>query len=399
MLKGSEALQEILSRVRTVETERVPLDRVYRRVLREDVSAAVDLPPFDNSAVDGFAVVAKDTQGASKERPVTLTIGEGQARVVLGTAVKTMTGCPIPPGADAMVMVEDTQETQDGRVQVFLPAREGDHVRRRGEDVRAGTVVLRAGDYLGPAQVAMLAAAGRSEALVSRQLRVALITTGDEVAEAGQPLAPNQIWNSNRYSLAGLIASAGVLVSRMLHALDEPEAVAEALNACSSDDAVVTCGAVSMGERDFIRSVLESEGSVVFWKVNTKPGKPLLFAVRGSQPVFGLPGNQVSCVVDFEYFVRPALRAMLGRRDVGPHLVPVLVGHTLRTKPGRLEFVRARLEHTEQGLVAHPVGPHGSGILSSLTAADCLLVVREEAEEVAAGTQVPALLLREEWLA
>ncbi|MBW3622913.1 MAG: molybdopterin molybdotransferase MoeA [Armatimonadetes bacterium] len=402
MLTVDQAQEAILAACPGLNPVRLPLLDAYGHALAEEVVADAPLPPFDNSAMDGYAVLAADTSGASSEHGVSLRVlGDlpaGQAprfTVTPGTAVRIMTGAPLPPGADAVVMVEDTR-TEGETVLIFDEASAGQHIRPAGDDVAPGQTVLTAGRALDAAALAMLAAAGRSQVMVTRRPRIAVLTTGDEVVDTDGPLAPGQIRNSNRYGLYGQVRDAGCELSHLAHVGDDPEAVRAALRAAAdSGDAVITTGGVSVGDYDFMKQVLQDMGQMDFWRVAVKPGKPLAFGSISGKPLFGLPGNPVSAMLTFELFVRPALRKMAGCSRIHRPCATGVLKSDVRHYPGRREFQRARIEWEEGQLVARPLSGQGSHQLFGLVASNGLIVIPEESEGVAAGETVQVIILNE----
>jgi molybdopterin molybdotransferase len=380
------------------------------RVLAEEIVADIDVPPFDNSAVDGYAVRAEDTAGATPETPVVLPAanpimaglsGESEA-LQPGTARRIMTGAPLPYGADAVVMVEDTrpvQEGHEGAVAILERAQPDQHVRRAGEDVARGETVLQPGVAIRAAEVAMLATMGRARVSVYRAPRVAVLSTGDEVVEIeqGKPPPPGMIRNSNRYALEALAREAGAQVVRVEHLPDDLEATVEVLRSCADPvggvDAIVSAGGVSMGDRDYIRPALQRLGTLELWRVAMKPGKPLAFGTLGNVLFFGLPGNPVSAFVTFELFVRPALRRMAGNTPTDRMTVPAELTASVAHGPGRREYVRAVTTIKQGRFMTQPTGAQGSGILRSMTLANSLLIVPTESEGLQAGDTVNVLLI------
>ena len=401
-----EAAAAILGQVERLPTEHVPLAQAAGRVLAEAAYADTDLPPFDNSAVDGYAVQARDTNGATSAHPCLLrTLDDVPAgapalqTVQSGTAVRVMTGGLVPSGADAMVMIEETAVPEAGWVEIREAARPEQHVRRQGEEMRRGDLALPAGTLLRPAAVGMLATVGYARVPVYRQARVAIVTTGDEVvdvmADALPP--PGHIRNSNRYMLAALVQEAGAALHSHTHVRDDPEATEAAFRTLSDPqtgaDVIVTAGGVSVGDRDFVKPALEKLGRLDLWRVAMKPGKPLAFGSIGRTLFFGLPGNPVSAMVTFELFVRPALWKMAGRTELERPQIEATLTHPVAHIPGRREYVRA-FTRAEQGrFVTTPTGAQGSGILSSLTAANSLLIVPTEVEALAPLSTVTVILL------
>ncbi|MFO7259899.1 MAG: molybdopterin molybdotransferase MoeA [bacterium] len=406
-LSVREALERVLGAVAPLGAERIPVAEAAGRTLAEDIVSPLDHPPWDNSAMDGYAVRAADVRGASRDAPVVLEVIESVPagafpgrRVGPGQAIRVMTGAPVPEGADSVVRVEDT-ETLPGapeRVAVFDDRDAGRNIRRRAEDLRAGTVVLRAGRVLRPGEVGVLAAVGRSEVAVARRPRVGILSTGNELAgaEAFEDVrAGRRIADSNGYALAAAVATAGGVPVRLGIARDDEASLRAYFEAAEGLDALITSAGVSVGEHDLVRDVLTALGfELDFWRVRMRPGSPFSFGRLGRTPVFGLPGNPVSALVTFEVFVRPALRRMAGRRDVHSRTIRVRLGERVESKAGLVHFLRARLElDGPAGYVARLTGAQGSGILSSMAEADALLVIPEDVERLAEGEDVVAIPL------
>lgn len=407
MLTVNEALASILSRISPLPPVILPLLDSLGCVLAEDIVADIDNPPFDNSAVDGYAVRSEDVAGASPASPVILrvngdvTAGNAPgAMICAGSCARVMTGAPIPAGADSMVMVEDSRalETPDS-VAILSTTTPGDHVRRAGEDVRLGDAVLRAGITIRSAEIAMLAAMGRASVKCVQKPRVSVISTGDELVDITRKPAPGQIRDSNRYTLAALVAESGAELHSSIHIPDDAEATERAFRSCArlnSLDAahvIVTSGGVSVGDRDFVKPVLEKLGTLELWRVRMKPGKPLAFGRIGETLFFGLPGNPVSTIVTFELFVSPALRKLAGHSELQRPRVQATLECAVSHVTGRDEFVRARLALRDGKYFANPTGAQGSGVLTSMLGANSLLVLPSESRDFPAGAQVKALIL------
>jgi molybdopterin molybdotransferase len=403
MLSVRAALEIVLGDVRPLGAERVGLPSALGRVLAEPMRASRDVPPFRNSAMDGFALRAADTAGASAAAPVALRLLEvvaagsvPQREVAAGTATKIMTGSPMPTGADAVVRVEDTEE-QAGVVRIHVAVQPGACIREPGEDMRAGQLVLPAGHALRPADIGLLASLGAAVVRVHRRPEVAIVSTGDELVDLGEPLGPGQIVNSNAYTLAAAVEAAGG-VPRVLgivrDTVDDLTAVfAEAL----TSDLVLSTGGVSMGSFDLVRTTLSGLGvEERFWKVAQRPGKPVTFGMRERVPVFGLPGNPVSSLVCFYIFVQPVLRRMLGLERVHLPTVVARLGETVQTAPGLTEFVRCTLERDGESYVARPTGSQSSGVLRSMSLGQGLLVAPPDVEVLKVGTAVRVVRLFEE---
>lgn len=376
MIEPEEAWKRVLAEVAPLPPRRFALDEVAGRVLAEDVRAGADHPPFAASTVDGWAVVAGDD---SPRRRV--LHGEGWAgempavTVVPGTAARVMTGAPIPPGADAVVMVEDS--VVEGEFVRFTRAvRPGENVRPAGSDLAAGQLVLAAGTALGPAEIGLLATVGRSQVWAYPSPRVAVLSTGDEVVEPWESPGPAQIRDSNRYALMAAVQEAGGVPISLGIVPDRPEMLREKINAALEQaDVLVTSGGVSEGDRDHIGPLLAELGTVHFNRVRQKPGKPLTFATVRGRPCFALPGNPVSALVSFELYVRPALRRMAGHTRLRRPEMPVRLRHPLRPDPVRTEFVRAVVEREGEEWWARTTGAQASSRLLSMLGANALLRV------------------------
>ncbi len=410
VLPFEEARARVLARVEPLPPGEVPLGDALGCVLAEDVRAGEDLPPFANSAMDGFAVRSADLGGAGDAAPVRLRVagevfaGTGRLPAVEpGTAVRIMTGGALPPGADAVVPVERAAVEGDA-VLVRLAAASGAFVREAGEDVRAGTVVLERGTVVGPAAVGMLASVGRRAVPVHPRPRVSVVSTGDELVDPGDPRGPGQIRDSNSWLLVAQARAAGTDAFRCGRLRDDPDALRRGFAlAAAEGDFVLTSGGVSVGDRDYTKRVLAELGDVEAWRVAMQPGMPQAFGRAAGTWLFGLPGNPVSCFVVFEVLVRPALRRLAGHppdRLDRPRVVATL-GEPVRSPKGRVSFLRVRLEVGGDVLRATLTGAQGSGVLSSCVAADGLAVIPEEVDGLPAGTPVQVVLLREDlaWVA
>jgi molybdopterin molybdotransferase len=391
-----EARRIILEHVTALPAEAVPLPEAVGRVLAADVTMPWDLPRWDNSAMDGFAVRSADCTGPARLR-VTGYIPAGGlpvGPVGPGEATRIMTGAPLPPGADAIAPVEDVEEAGDA-IQLRGAVRPGAHVRRRGEDLRAGEVALWAGSVVGPGEVSVLASASRLSVPVFRRARVAILSTGDELVAPGQPLGPGQVCDSNGVALAAAVRLAGGEPIDLGIARDDRPALRALLERGLEADVLVTTAGVSAGDRDLVRGILE-ELSVrqVFWKVDIKPGRPTAFGLRGRTPVLSLPGNPVSSLLTFEMFVRPALLKMMGHRRVFRPLQRAVLLEPLARSPGRVNLVRVRLSRRADGaLLASTAGNQETGILKTLLRADGIAIIPAEQGHLGAGEAVSVQLL------
>jgi molybdopterin molybdotransferase len=403
MISVREALELVLRDLPVVGTESVTVPAASGRALAQEVAASRDVPSFRNSAMDGYAVLAEDLADASAEAPVSLrlleVVGAGSwptHRVGRGTATKIMTGSLMPEGADAVVRVEDTSESDAG-VEVFTGVTVGANVRDAGEDMRAGDRVLSPGHRLRPADIGLLASLGATVVRVRRRPQVAILATGNELVELGQPLRPGQIVNSNAYTLAAAVEEAGGIPRRLGVVPDTPEATRAAFEEAFDCDVVLSTGGVSMGTFDLVRRTLAELGvREVFWKVAQKPGKPLSFGLRGGTPVFGLPGNPVSALVCFYVYVRPALQTMMGFRDVHLPTVSAVAGIDIPTARSMTEFVRCTIDGSPDAYRVVPAGSQSSGVLRSMSLGQGLLIAPPETTTIPAGSAVRVLLLSPE---
>jgi molybdopterin molybdotransferase len=401
MLSVEEAQERILTLVRPLESEPVPILEALGRVLGEDVFASADIPPLDNSAMDGYAIRAEDIIGASHDHPVRLRIVGSlaagytfQQAVEPGTAVRIMTGAPIPRGADTVVRFERTR--RDGsEVEVLEAIERGRNIRRAGEDVQRGQLILFSGSLLRPQEIGMLASVGRSEVLASRRPRVAILATGEEVVPIDRPLTPGKIHDANSYSNAAQVLRYGGVPLLLGIARDRREELSAKIREGLEQgaDLFLTSGGVSVGDFDMVKEVLAAEGEIHFWWVNMKPGKPLAFGQVDGVPVLGLPGNPVAAMISFELFARPAMRKMAGHKEWAKPFVEATLQDAVTRKDRRRHFLRVRLWKEGERYYARLTGPQGSGILNSMVQANGLAVIPEEREELPAGETVSVLML------
>ncbi|RMG31495.1 MAG: molybdopterin molybdenumtransferase MoeA [Gammaproteobacteria bacterium] len=386
------ARTRILERVRPVSgTEYVPLAGALDRVLAVDVASPIDVPAFDNSAMDGYAVRHADLAAGTPLRVVGRALAGApfDGHVGPGEAVRIMTGAPLPAGADTVVMQEQTR-LEGETLFVEGEHRPAEHVRRAGEDLRRGTTVLPAGHRLGVADIGLLASVGVSEVPVRRRARVAFFSTGDELVPPGRPLAPGEIYDSNRQVLRAALQRLGVELHDLGILPDDRAATEQRLGeAAALADAVVTSGGVSVGEADYVKETVERLGELDLWRIRIKPGKPLAVGRIGSTLFFGLPGNPVSTLVTFMQFVRPALEKLSGTEPRPPLALEVPLAEPIDRHPGRQEYLRGRLERDAQGaLRVRPNGAQGSHVMTSFRGADCFIVLPPEAAHVEAGARV-----------
>jgi molybdopterin molybdotransferase len=395
-------LQRILETVQPLASLDLTLADAHGCILDEDVTAAFPLPPFDNSAMDGYAVRSSDVASASEQSPVVMpVIGDIAAgtttaySVQPGLCVRIMTGAPMPPGADAVVPIESS----DGgvaQVAITAPAPVGQHVRSAGGDAATGTEVLARGAHLGATQVGLLAAVGRDRVRVRPRPRVVVLSTGSELVDPGSPLSYGKIYDSNSTLLTAAAREAGAIAFRVGIVPDDPGTLLNTLeDQLIRADAIVTSGGVSVGAYDVVKEVLTRVGSVQFDKVAMQPGMPQGFGTIGPDdtPFFGLPGNPVSSYVSFEVFVRPALRRMIGVEPLSRPVVRARVSEPLRSPQGRRSYLRAYLSVEQGAYVVRPVGHPGSHLIASLAAANALIVVPEGVTEIAAEAAVSVVML------
>jgi molybdopterin molybdotransferase len=394
-LNLADALEHILAEVRAVDgNETLAVRDALGRVLAADVVSRVDVPSHTNSAMDGYALVGADLP-ADGETPLEVigTAAAGQpfaGHVAAGQCARILTGAPMPPGTDTVVMQENVSRDGD-RVMVRAGQKPGQHVRQAGEDIAAGSVALHAGTLLMPAQIGILASIGVGEVSVRRRPRVAYFSTGDELRSVGEPLGEGHIYDSNRYTIYGMLTRLGVEPLDMGVIRDDRNAVEQAFaKAATEADAIVTSGGVSVGDADYVAETLQRTGTVGFWKVAMKPGRPLAFGRIGGALFFGLPGNPNSVMATFYQLVQPALQALAGMPDPAPPLTMAAISaSSLRKKPGRTEFQRGVLSRSADGrLVVHKTGHQGSGVLSSMAAANCFIVLPQDSGPVSEGDEV-----------
>jgi len=392
MISVADATARILADVAgTMPEETVRVARGLGRVLARDVPAPFDVPPADNSAVDGYAVRASDLRPGGRVRlRVVADLPAGAvygAPLEPGETLRIMTGAPIPRGADTVVP-QELSEVAGNAVEVEA-VEPGSNVRARGEDVRAGSVVLQAGSVLRPQDLGLVASLGYADIGVRRRPRVALLSTGDEVAEPGRPRRAGQIYDANRFSIGALVESAGAEPIDLGIVPDLREVLRESLlQAAEGADVVITSGGVSVGDYDLVKSVLGEIGGIAFWQVAMQPGRPLAVGRIAGAQFFGLPGNPVASMLCCHLFVRPALWKLGGRTRLEPECVTATAAEPMRKKAGRREFKRGVLRFTDRGFEVSTTGPQGSGILSSMVTANCLIILEEDRADVQTGERV-----------
>ncbi len=418
MLSVEEALEKILSYVEVLEPERRPILDCLGQVLAEDVYSTIDIPPLDNSAMDGYAVRAEDTYGARESSPVYLAVvGEVAAgslptkEIEPGTAIRIMTGAPLPNGADAVVQFEDTDEMTRkssggdlSQIGILRQAKKRLNVRNRGEDIARGSLVLEKGRVLRPQEIGVLASLGRSTALVIRRPIVAILATGDELITVDQPLDPGKIHDSNTYTIAAEVSRYGGIPRILGIGRDSIQSLTEKIDEGLDADMLITSGGVSKGDYDIVKDVLAEHGEVGFWTVRMKPGKPLAFGimknVEGSRkrqvPHLGLPGNPVSSMITFEQFARPAISKMMGKKTLTKPTIRAIIEANIANNDGRRVFARVIVTRRDGQYYASVTGPQGSGILTSIAKANGLAVIPETSKGVRAGEMVEVQML--DWM-
>lgn len=400
MLSVEEAQKIILAEIRRIGAERISLSQALGRTLSEEMISPLDHPPWDTSAMDGYAVRYADTAGASRATARILKIIEEipagampQKTVQGGEASKIMTGAPMPKGADAVVKVEETERNGD-QVKIFEAADDGDFIRKKGEAIRTGALILKKGIRLRSFDIAMLASIGKSIVPVYQQPRVAILSTGDELADLDEPRGPNQILNSNGYGLTAQVIECGAVPINLGIAKDSRDDLMKKLRGGLHADFILASGGVSMGDYDFVQEVLRELGAEMkFWKVSMKPGQPLAFGVIAGKPAFGLPGNPVSAMVSFEQFVRPALLMASGRSEIFRPIIYAILEEEVRKHPGRRHFMRAIASVQDGEYRVRTTGDQDSHILLSLAKANALMILPEAGNLHKAGEKVQVQLL------
>jgi molybdopterin molybdotransferase len=414
MISVEEALAKVLSYVDVLEAEEVPVLEAMGQVLAEDITSHLNIPPLDNTAMDGYALRADDTRGASDRSPCLLrvidTVSAGaisRQEITPGTAIRIMTGAPVPRGADSVIRFEDTDEAgrqsfDSGEIGILCEVEPGLNIRRAGEDIAKGAIVLRKGTVLRPAEVGVLASLGMSTVNVIRRPVVAVLATGNELVDVGQPLPAGKIYNSNTYSVASLVRRYGGIPRILGIALDNEESLVTKLRQGLDADMLITSGGVSAGDYDMVKNVLASEGEITFWTVRMKPGKPLAFGMlKGTDksgnprrvPHLGLPGNPVSSMVTFELLARPAMLKMMGKKNLAKPVVEAVLAEPVVNTDGRRVYIRAMVTKRDGRYHARTTGPQGSGILTSMSLANGLVIVPEDTAGVKAGEIVKVIML------
>jgi molybdopterin molybdotransferase len=412
VISVEEALTKILNTVQVLDKETRPLLDCLGQVLAEDVYSSLDIPPHDNSAMDGYALQAKDIEGANLNNPRVLTVvGEVAAgdipkvKVQSGTAVRIMTGAFVPDGADVVVPFEVTDEVDrkqgivsKSKIGIRTSLGKGCNIRDKGEDIANGEMAFQKGKMLGPADIGVLASMGRNSISVTRRAVVGILATGNEVVDISQPLTDGKIYNSNSYSLAAQVLRYGGIPMLLGVAPDDTQQLTLAIRSGLDCDMLITSGGVSLGDYDIVKQVLAAEGKVDFWTVRMKPGKPLAFGLfqrsNGEQvPHLGLPGNPVSSMITFEVFARPAIFKMMGRNNSIKSNVTAVLEDSVRNSDQRRIFARVVVTKKNNEYFARLTGPQGSGILTSMAQANGLAIIPEDTTEVKSGERVEVMML------
>jgi len=418
MISVEEALEKILQEIDILGEESVPILDSLGQVLAEDIKSDINVPPLDNAAMDGYAVQSGDTQEASEESPKFLRVIDtvmagsiSESEVIPGTAIRIMTGAPVPKGADSVVQFENTDEEQRkksaadqpvSKVGILREAKPGLNIRRAGEVITKGATALRKGTVIRPAEIGLMASLGHGQVKVTRRPVVAVLATGNELVAINQPLPEGRIYDSNTYSIASLVKRYGGIPKILGIALDREDSIVTKLRQGLDADMVITIGGVSMGDYDMVKNVLAREGEMVFWKVRVKPGKPLAFGrlkgidksgVAKSIPHLGLAGNSVSCMVNFELFARPALLKMMGKKNFTKPTIEATIEDSVKSTGARRIYDRAIVERRDGQYFARLTGPQGSGILTSMSLANGLVIIPEDKKGVNKGEAVRVIML------
>ena len=402
MVSAETALRTILDSIKPVRTEKIHFAKASGRVLAIDVVACEDVPAFDNSAMDGFAVRANDLSKSSAKNPTDMpVIGESSAghpwagELPPGAAVRVMTGAVIPLGADTVIPIEEVQSSNSTNIRVVDAPRLHKHIRKRGEEMSAGSHIFSRGTVIGPSQLGVLASLGCTNIGVFERPTVTIVPTGDELVDPEDQPAPGQVRNSSSFVLAAFATADGCETSTHEIVSDQKTKIAKAISNSLSSDVILVTGGVSVGKYDHVPKVLEELGAeILFSKVNIKPGKPLLFARLHSTLIFGLPGNPVSTTVSYIQFVRPALHRLTGREFKPPLRISARLEHELVKRDNRRHFLRAILEEQNEELFVRTTGPQGSGMLSSVAKANCFIVIPEKEATFKRGDVVEVELIQ-----
>lgn len=418
MISVDDALKTVTKGIKVLDPETVELTDALERVLAQDLSSDTDIPLWDNSAMDGYAVRFQDTRGASRDNPKILKVitdikaGDlPKKKLKAGEAIRIMTGAIIPSGANSVVMVEETasvnsrqstvnrkncgQWTMDcGLVRIFKAVAAGENIRRKGEDIKRGELVIKKGTLLKPSHIGLLASLGKARVKVTRRPKVAILATGDEVVDVKEKLKAGKIRSSNTYTLYTQIIKSGGTVKNLGIAKDKPQELEKKIKQGLDCDLILTSGGVSVGDYDLVKDILAKLGTnIKFWKVAMRPGKPLVFGKIRGIPLFGLPGNPVSSMVSFEVFVRPVILKMLGQEAEDRKEVEAVLAEDITKKKGLKYFLRAQTQWDGSTYLTRTTGPQGSGILKSMALANSLIILAEEMQELKKGERVTVKFL------
>jgi molybdopterin molybdotransferase len=401
MLSVEEALERILAPIKALAITHVPLSVSLGLVLAQDIVAQENIPPFDNSAMDGFALLSKDSKSGAGQPPRLRVTGEIAAGYVAdspveeGTAMRIMTGAPIPAGADAVIQIELTRfdGPESTWVEVLQEVAPGNNIRPAGEDIQRGQTVLTRGMEIGAWEIGILATLGWATVPVIRRPRVAILGTGDEVIDVGEALRPGKIRNSNSYLLEAAVQQAGAEAQRLGVARDTVESLREKFSEAMTYDLILTSGGVSVGEFDLVKKIMQEQGDINFWRINMRPGKPVAFGSIGGTPLLGLPGNPVSTAVTFALFGRPVIRKMLGHTRLVKPQIDVIVENGVSDRAMRRHYVRAHVSWQDGHFIARTTGNQGSHVMTSLLNANAFVIVPEGGSEVHAGDTAKAMML------
>jgi molybdopterin molybdotransferase len=401
MLSVEEALERILAEIFPLNVLHVPLAEANGLVLAEDVVAQEDIPPFANSAMDGFALLSKDSRPHDGKPPrlrVTGSVAAGYVAdhaVTEGTAIRIMTGAPVPPGADTVIQVEltNSEGPESPWVEILQEVAPGNNIRPAGEDIHRGQTVLQHGTEIGPWEIGVLATLGWATVPVVRRPRVAILGTGDEVVDVSEDLQPGKIRNSNSYLLEAAVRQAGAEPHRLGVARDTVESLRDKFAEARNYDLILTSGGVSVGAFDLVKHIMQEQGNINFWRINMRPGKPVAFGHIGGVPLLGLPGNPVSTAITFELFSRPVIRKMLGHTRLRRPQVEVIVSDGVQDRAMRRHYVRAQVTWDSGRFIARTTGNQGSNITTSLLNANALVIVPEGGVEVHPGDVAQAMML------
>ncbi len=401
MISVEEALERILAGIQPLEIVQVPLANALGRVLAQDIVAQEDIPPFANSAMDGFALLSKDSRPRNGQPPrlrVTGGVAAGyvsEIAVEEGTALRIMTGAPVPPGADTVIQVELTRNDgpESTWVEILQEVAPGNNIRPAGEDMRKGQTALVRGTEIDAWVIGILATLGWASVPVIRSPRVAILGTGDEVIDVGESLQPGKIRNSNSYLIEAAVKQAGAEPQRLGVARDTVESLREKFGEAVQYDLILTTGGVSVGEFDLVKNIMQEQGNINFWRINMRPGKPVAFGHIGNVPLLGLPGNPVSSAVTFELFGRPVIRKMQGHTRLFRPQIDVTVEDGVSDSGTRRHYVRSRVERRDGRFFAHTTGNQGSHIMTSLLGANALVIVPEGGVEILPGGSSKAIML------